>query len=143
MAEIRKTKLNVAQIKAGMRLAEPITNSSGVTLMPAGIRLTPMFISRIKKWNIESLDVLVEEERPPASAAKPVVRPTLDSSMSAEQEEFVRSVAAEVSKRFLNVKDDPLMMELRIIAVKKLIAHGPTGFLNRLRRNAAASEGQG
>lgn len=125
-----------------MRLAEPITNANGVTLMPAGMRLTPMFISRIKKWNIESLEVLVEEEKPPAAATKPIARPILDPNMTAEQEEFARAIAADVGKRFLNVKNDPLMMELRMIAIRKLIAHGPDGFLGLMRMNAAP-EGEG
>ena len=136
-----------------MKLAEPITNSAGITLMPAGIRLAPMFIARIKKWNIDTLEVLVDKMRTDAPGeVEPrratVVRPRtptsarertgaaagVDGALSASQEEFARSVATDVSKVFLNVRQNPLMMQLRAIVIKRLVLKGPDSVVNSLRR---------
>ncbi|MCC8190501.1 MAG: hypothetical protein LIP77_07690 [Planctomycetes bacterium] len=136
---MKKVKLNINQITAGMKLAEPITNASGVTLMPAGIRLTPMFIVRLKKWNIETLEVFVEANRksstntqiPQQAVAR--AQTTVRTTMTAEQEQFARTVATEVSRWFLNVRDNPLMMQLRASAVRRLVNAGPDGMINILR----------
>lgn len=131
-----------------MKLAEPITNASGITLMPAGIRLTPMFIARIKKWNIDALDVLVEKKRQdtdsipapaapggPAQAGRPAVRPQeQEITLTAEQEQFARSVAAEVSRAYVNMRSNPLMMMLRAVTIKRLVMAGPDSVINALRR---------
>ncbi len=135
---MQKKRLGIAGITPGMKLAEPITNSAGVTLMPAGIRLTPMFINRLQKWNVESLEVFVEKEResvssPPTRVLKSRSATSVAIDLAAGQEEFARNIALEVSRRFANVKDNPLMMDLRVIVVKRLIGHGEDGFLNRLR----------
>lgn len=141
---VTKVRLGIDQITPGMKLAEPITNASGVTLMPDGIRLTPMFINRLKKWNIESLEVVVERRTGESSTTATVVRPQSTSTkvlgMTAEQEEFARSIAADVSRRFVNVRDNPLMMQLRSVAIRRLVAHGPGGMLNVMRRAAESEE---
>jgi hypothetical protein len=140
-------RLDIEQIMPGMKLAEPITNASGVTLMPAGIRLTPMFIARIRKWGIAALDVLVEK-RPPDTAARRAALARKNAelaqkqkadgadgvdALTAEQEEFVRATVTEISRPFINVKNSPLMMQLRASAVRGLIAHGKSGVVNILR----------
>lgn len=126
-----------------MKLAESITNAGGITLMPAGIRLTPMFIARIKKWNIEELDVLVERKRETNSVRRPSGQAkqsplaarggAVDETLTAEQQEFARSVAVDVSRAFVNVKNNPLMMQLRAVAIKRLVMHGPNGIVNVIR----------
>lgn len=120
-----------------MKLAEPITNSAGITLMPAGIRLTPMFILRLKKWNVEAVEVYAEKTRNTTKTGIPNPQArsagTSTTSMTAEQERFARAIATEVSRWFVNVKDNPLMMMLRLAAIKRLIAHGPHGLLNVMR----------
>lgn len=132
----------VSQISPGMKLAEPITNTNGLTLMPAGIRLTPMFIARLQKWNIEAVDVLAdkqEDARPAAgeTTVAPKPRPRAEDgeyTITAEQEAFARTVAMEISRNFVNVRDNPLMVQLRASAIKRLILHGPDGIINVLRR---------
>lgn len=139
-----KVRLNINEITPGMKLAEPITNSSGVTLMPSGIRLTPMFIVRLKKWNIESLEVFVEKRRAtvPVEGQRPRDTNTrVGVQMTAEQEEFARSIANDVSRRFVNVRENPLMMMLRNVAIKRLIAHGPDGMINVMRSQDEAASG--
>ncbi len=148
-----KIRLPLAQITPGMKLAEPITNASGITLMPAGIRLTPMFISRIKKWNIEAIDVLIEKRGDPESRALPgagggtrVLRPAAalvrgktrvipsGNTLTAEQEEFARTVVKEISPPFSNLRDNDTMMQLRAAVIKKLIQEGRKSIVNKLRQ---------
>lgn len=125
-----------------MKLAEPITNASGLTLMPAGIRLTPMFIARLQKWNIEAIDVIADktdDARPPAGETTVTPKPRTrnedgEYTITAEQEAFARAIATEISRNFVNVHDNPLMMQLRASAIKRLILHGPDGIINVLRR---------
>lgn len=148
---MQRVTLNIAQLSPGMKLAEPITNSAGITLMPAGIRLTPMFIIRLKKWNIESVQVLIDapqdkqerQEQPeqpePRSPTRAVRAATGSNALSAEQETFARSVAEEVARCFVNLKDNPLMMQLRNVAIKRLVLHGQNGMLNVMRRRRLAN----
>lgn len=149
-----------------MKLAEPITTPAGITLMPAGIRLTPMFLVRIKKWNVEELDVFVErsatsssrrkkklsetqtQTKPAAqdstrrtssdtktgAGKKTAPRPSDTRTLTAAEEEFARSTAAEISRAFVNVKQNPTMMLLRVAVIKRLIMHGRDGVVNILRR---------
>lgn len=137
-----------------MKLGEPITNANGVTLMPSGIRLTPMFIARIRKWNIDFIEVYVDKKTDagggsPAEpeAAAPESRPAAGEGaaaasrgtaarLSGEQQDFARSVAMDISRPFANLKENPLMMELRAVVIKRLIQHGPAGMLNAMRRSA-------
>ena len=135
---MERTKLEIDQITPGMKLAEPITNASGITLMPAGIRLTPMFIARLKKWNVSTIEVFVEPNRD-HSDDEDGKRPRRSSStttavFSAEQEEFARAVVSEVSRWFVNVRDNQLMMQLWGVVTKRLIAHGKNGLLNVMRQ---------
>lgn len=139
---MEKLRLPIARIAPGMKLAEPITNAGGVTLMPAGIRLTPMFIARIRKWNITALDVFVESKRaggPPPPSANPLPPPPVDdeNSIAREQEEFARSVAQEISRPFINVRDNPLMMQLRAVVIRSIVAQGQRGLFNLLRQSTA------
>lgn len=146
---VEKIRLEIAQITPGMKLAEPITNASGITLMPAGIRLTPMFIARIKKWNIGSLDVFVEKKQPDDESARPVQRSGTsirtgrsrngqaaeqEMTLTEEQEQFARSVASEVSRAFVNMRNNPLMMMMRAVTIKRLVMAGPDAAINLLRR---------
>ena len=139
-----KQRLDISQISPGMKLAEPIVNSSGMTLMPTGIRITPLFISRLKKWNIQTVEVFVEDadgtskdgrQRREASSTREI--------LTAEQEEFARSIAVEVSSWFANVRGNPLMIQLRNTAIKRLVQHGPEGQLNIMRHAAAQKEAEG
>ena len=136
-----KTKLKISDLTPGMKLGENITNELGVTLMPMGIRLTPMFISRLAKWNVESVMVLVEDQEEDEekqlqpsnkkNSTNPLVAAKVDTSV--EQQEFIKEVSQEVGIWFSDIKDHPLMMQLRSIALKKLVADGRRGRLRALR----------
>ncbi len=149
---VNKTRLPISQVTPGMKLAEPIMNAAGITLMPAGIRLTPMFIARIRKWRIDALDIIVDAARGEItdenfprtrSSGKTTVvisrkrhdRPAGDDvPLPESREQFARAVAAEISRTFVNVRNSPLMMQLRAAVIKRLVRDGPDSAVNVLRR---------
>ncbi|MCD8351631.1 MAG: hypothetical protein LUC93_13570 [Planctomycetaceae bacterium] len=149
-----KVRVRTDQLTPGMKLGEPITNANGVTIMPSGIRLTPMFIARIRKWNIDAIDVLQEtkaaatsdageattEVGPEAEAQSSQNTRQLSDRLSNEQADFARTVALEISRTFVNVKNDPLMMQLRTVAIKRLVYHGRNGVVNLMRRHGSVDE---
>lgn len=139
-----KKKIEIGKLAPGMRLAENITNGAGMTLMPSGVRLTPMFISRLEKWSIASVYVLEEEtqaEAPqPRTVAAAAVAMAARPDATQEQQEFARATALAVATWFSNLKEDPLMMQLRNIAIRKLVSDGPDGMLNKLRRGSGGGE---
>lgn len=134
-----KKKVAVKNLVPGMRLAEKITNSSGITVIPSGVRLTPLFINRLTKWGLESVDVVVDDTTvtDKSSALKHGTTTNIaintKTGSSAALQEFAKDITVEVTNRFKNLADDELMMRLRSIVLKKLIADGPNGKLNRLR----------
>lgn len=147
---MRKAKLEIHKLTPGMKLAENITNDKGVTMMPSGVRLTPLFISRLDKWKIDSVFVHIEEQEPaakediPADKSPAAVMSIPDRpNASAEQQEFLKSVIFDVGTWFSNVKDNPLMLQLRSIAVKKLVADGPKGKLKAFRVPSDIGGGDG
>lgn len=144
---MEQQKLTIDQITPGMKLAEAVTNAAGVTLMPAGIRLTPMFINRLKKWNIASLSVFVDRVRTGKTDVTPVQRasaPAASAPATAampQPDEFARQIAREVAGWFINLRDNPLMMQLRNTAIKRLVAHGKNGMINVMRKAARDESG--
>lgn len=135
-----KTRVNVSNLNPGMKLAENIANASGITLIPVGVRLTPMFISRLEKWGIEAVDILVEEKEAKEEVANPAsLALAAMPNASTEQREFMEAITAEVAQTFANVRDNPLMMQLRAVAIKKLVANGPNGCLAAIRMDPDAA----
>ncbi|MDR1518762.1 MAG: hypothetical protein LBU23_01275 [Planctomycetota bacterium] len=123
-------KLSIDAVTSGMRLAEALTDAGGAVLIPAGIRLTPIFVNRIKKWGIKSIAVLTDDSASETAPAAPAViasAPPPAPIPTPENEEFAGRVADWVSGRFANVGDDPLMTALRDIVVRHLAAHGNDG----------------
>ncbi|MDR1612947.1 MAG: hypothetical protein LBT97_09215 [Planctomycetota bacterium] len=145
-----KKRLPLSQIVPGMILAEDIANAAGPALISKGIRLTPMFISRLRKWGFETIDVFLPEQEsgkqngtPGSGGSRVIAGQVGRSAVTPEQEEFVKSVTRDVSIWFQNLREDPLMMQLRVLAIKKLIAIGPDAMLNQLRTaDKGGGEGQ-
>ena len=143
-----KQRLNLSQVTPGMKLAEPITNAGGVTLMPAGIRLTPMFIVRLKKWDIDTIEVFLDEPKEKTHAASSQTKSVKQSNTSSialaeAQSEFAKAIVDDVNVWFSNVRENQLMMELRAVAIKRLVAHGPNGMINRMRHPEEAGNATG
>lgn len=151
-----------------MKLGKAIVNRNGLTIMPVGTRLTPMYIDRIRKWKIERLEIIKESvhEAEIAHKKKATARFKTNSDTLSDQEtaalsaasdnansapttvqpgkqpdlDFVRSVASAISPAFANVKQNPLMMQLRTIVIKRLVMHGPEGLLNVMRNSGKTPE---
>lgn len=143
---MQKLRVGINKLTPGMLLAENIVNEKGVTMMPQGVRLTPMFIRRLEKWGVTTVSVAVErkseepgKESPRAPAQPDPAEAAKDTT--SEQEAFIMSVVAEVGTWFANVRDNPLMMQLRTVAIKKLIADGPEGKLYQFRQMPAPDGG--
>ena len=137
---MEKKKEKVANLAPGMKLAESIANSAGITLMPVGVRLTPMFIAKLSKWGIEEVDIQVDVEEyiPKAKSHSTNTGITALSNTSAEQREFVESVSIDIAETFANAADNPLMLQLRRIVLKKRVADGPNGLLASFRQKAVS-----
>ena len=96
---MRTIKVEEAQV--GDVLAEPLVNPNGQILLPKGAKLSPAVISRFRSWNVEVLEV--EGDDP------------------SEQDREERVKALET--RFEQVVDDPLMAQIKEIALAHLRAH--------------------
>lgn len=121
--------IGIDAIKPGMRLAKPLLDSGGATLLPAGIRLTPIFASRIRKWGITAIEVESRETRAALSPSGRSIAsiPAAAPAPELEKNPLAEQIAREVESRFVNVADDALMMRLRDIAIRRLVAAGRKG----------------
>ena len=115
---------SLTQLQAGMILAQQILDENGRVIMQEGARLTPMYIHRLGKFGIHSVAIEVAEPAAPAPAegggGAQAAR-----SVTAEDREFMRRIAERVQERFADVADNPLMAELKRLAVRHLILAGP------------------
>jgi hypothetical protein len=50
-------KLYLSELKPGMRLLKPVTNPSGMTLLPEGTELNEELIDRLQRLEVESVHV--------------------------------------------------------------------------------------
>ena len=66
-------KIGLAHIEEGSVLAEPVINTYGQVLLPAGLTLEQKHVRVLKTWNVA--EILVRE--PEADSAVPVVTDTV------------------------------------------------------------------
>lgn len=117
-------KIPVGELQAGMILAQPINDQNGRTIMPEGARLTPMHLKRLEKWGVDAVAIHADESTgQPESEEKIAARESIQQA-SAEDKEFMRKVAVEVMERFQNVGENPVMAELKRLAVRHLVTRG-------------------
>ncbi len=84
-------RVPVDKLKPGMKLAKPVTNPSGMTLLGEGTELTDELIERLNNMNITSVHI--------EGASKP----------QKPKEELL----AELDARFEKTKDKPYMSTLK------------------------------
>ena len=120
-----KKQLSIGEVQPGMTLAEPISDRTGRVIVAAGMKLSPVVISRLGKWNVASITVDVEEA---AGAPAP--------GSAAGEEAPVGTETAEISARmarlecvFARAGENPVMVALHELARKHLAAW--TGRLGR------------
>ncbi len=142
-----KQTILVSEVTPNMKLAEPIVNASGMTMIPRGVRLTPIFISRLVKWGIVEVEILVEDSAGQAqtSTSRRGKSTTTSTSVGggdvgADLIKFVAKIKSEVDEVFSNMSDNPLMLALKTLVIKKLIADGPNGRLDLLRNATSELE---
>ncbi|MBN2712026.1 MAG: hypothetical protein JXR97_06265 [Planctomycetes bacterium] len=116
---VRKCGIN--DLQPGMMLSQQVMDDKGRVVMPEGARLTPMYIKRLAKWGVEEVMVVdnesettlkaigVEEEKP----EKPTITP--------EEREAMRNIAAIIAERFSNTSGDEVMEELKRLTVRHLV----------------------
>jgi hypothetical protein len=116
-------RYSVQELRAGMILAQAVDDDHGRTIMPQGARLTPMHIKRLQKWGLESVLVAEDEAGDPESSSVVAAQEVIESA-SGEERESMRRIAEEVQQRFRDADDDPVMAELKRLAVRHLVLHG-------------------
>lgn len=125
--------ITISQATSEMRLTKPVTNASGMVLMPEGVRLTPIFIDRLKKWGVQTLEITSDTEASDIPVAAPAVGFAASPVDDAGRKAFAEELARDVARRFGTVATIPIMAQLRAIVGKQLFEHGPNGMLNRMR----------
>lgn len=136
--------IDISQATSDMKLIKPVTNASGMVLMPEGIRLTPIFIDRLKKWGVQTVEVMTEKDESPAAPVPQAdARASGPTRILEADRGFAQRITGDVAKRFVLCKDYPLMMQLRTIVAKHLFQHGPKGMLNTIRFDSAAEPRDG
>ncbi|MCX7935457.1 MAG: hypothetical protein N3A66_09395 [Planctomycetota bacterium] len=116
-------RLNLAELQPGMVVAQTILDNSGRTILQEGGRLTPMIIGRLEKWGVTTVVIKTDDS---GVMAKPQAAGTGVAAAAASEadREFMRKVAEQAIERFRNVENDPLMLELRKLAVAHLVRSG-------------------
>ncbi len=118
-------KLPIAELKSGMLLGQEILDAKGRVVVQNGARLTPMYIKRLEKWGVD--EVLIEEEEATSGETvekRPSEGKSLLENASSEDREFMRRVALAAQERFSNIKDNPVMDELKRLAIRHLVMSG-------------------
>ena len=107
-----------ADLKAGMKLSEPLKDLAGRTLLKEGAELTEHYIERIRNWGFEEIAVQGAGE---AAPPPPVIGYPIAGRSCAE-------VAAEVERRFSLSAADANLVRLKaavLARVKELVVlHG-------------------
>ncbi len=95
----------IEELTLGMILAKPVTNSTGLVVLPAGAELDDATLSRLQRLDLTS--VYVEGEAGDASGKTLV------------------ELEAELDHRFRQVIDDPIQLQLReTIRLQLRATHG-------------------
>ena len=105
-------RVNIADLKPGMVLAQSTRNNQGVLLLDAGTKITKKNIRIFKSWGV--IEVSVEGE--------------LNESRTAGQTPLAgvkNTVEMELEAKFSDVLDDPVMVEIFNAARKQLMKDLP------------------
>jgi hypothetical protein len=120
-------RINVADARPGMVLAEPIVDRRGRVIVKKGSALTQLYISRLRKWGVRELTVAEAGASgvAPAGAAGSAG----EGAAAAEGESNLPpgitaspDLPRRIAATFSAVEDDPLMCALREIVTRHLQA---------------------
>jgi len=125
-----KKRIPIEEVQPGMTLAEPISDRTGRVIVAAGMKLSPVVISRLGKWNVASVTVEVEETSVHAPVGGGEAAGAADGAAPSTSE------SAEISERMIRLEhvfaragENPVMVALHELARKHLAAW--TGRLGR------------
>ncbi len=100
-------KIPLKRAMPGMKLAKPVVNENGVVLIGAGIELTEGIINTLER---KEIDRVVVEGSPLGDTGK------------APEERI-----DELNTRFRNVSDDPVMMHIKELFVRRILRKAEDG----------------
>lgn len=102
-------KTHISQIKPGMNLKRELVDENGRKLLPAGIKLTTSYITAIRNWGIEIVDIVEGvTEHPETTPPMRSDRKTTD----------IKSI---IDKKFMNVdRHDPFIESLYSLATQRM-----------------------
>lgn len=90
-------RISLSEARPGQRIARPVANGNGVTLVQAGTVLTASLIERLHGFGVTAV-ILAGEAGPARTPAE---------------------VVAEMDARFAGHEGDPLMMSLRQLMLEQ------------------------
>ena len=100
-------RVGIEELKPGMILDRPVNNHQGVLLLEAGAKVTKKNIRIFKSWGVNEVTVKGEVSRATDSAGRPELRIN-------ESDEIL------LKKKFADVLDDPVMVEIYNAASRQL-----------------------
>ncbi len=100
-------RVGIEELKPGMILDRPVNNHQGVLLLEAGAKVTKKNIRIFKSWGVNEVTVKGEVSRATDSAGRPELRIN-------ESDEML------LKKKFADVLDDPVMVEIYNAASRQL-----------------------
>jgi len=100
-------RVGIEELKPGMILDRPVSNHQGVLLLEAGAKVTKKNIRIFKSWGVTEVSVKGEMSRATDSAGQPELHINESDEM-------------QLKKKFADVLDDPVMVEIFNAASRQL-----------------------
>ena len=100
-------RVGIEDLKPGMILDRPVKNHQGILLLEAGTRISKKNIRIFKSWGVTDVTVKGEVGRATDSAEQPELRINESDEM-------------QLKKKFADVLDDPVMVEIFNAASRQL-----------------------
>ncbi len=100
-------RVGIEELKPGMILERPVKNHQGILLLEAGVKITKKNIRIFKSWGVDEITVKGEVTRADDTPGKPESRINESDEM-------------QLKKKFADVLDDPVMVEILNAASRQL-----------------------
>ena len=91
-------KIAIDKVESGMIVSKPVENDKGMVLLPVGTQLSEALIDRLKKWGVLIINCESTED--------------LKASESHKHQHLDKDLEKNLSEKFADVIDDPLMKEI-------------------------------
>jgi len=100
-------RVGIEELKPGMILERPVKNHQGILLLEAGVKITKKNIRIFKSWGVDEITVKGEVTHADDTPGKPESRINESDEM-------------QLKKKFADVLDDPVMVEILNAASRQL-----------------------